>query len=63
MTIFSRLLLLVVFGAAYPPVIDGGQSGIEILNQAGISGGLVVHVGCGSGELTSQLHAGSQFTV
>ncbi len=34
-----------------------GQSGKDILGAAGVRGGLIVHVGCGGGELTTSLHA------
>jgi len=35
----------------------------EILDATGITGGLVVHVGCGDGKLTADLHAGDGFLV
>jgi outer membrane protein assembly factor BamB len=34
-----------------------------LLNRSGIQGGLVVHVGCGDGSATAQLHAGDGFLV
>ena len=33
------------------------QSAKDILDSAGIEGGLVVHVGCGDGKLTAALRA------
>lgn len=35
----------------------------ELLKLAGVSGGLVVHVGCGDGQLTGQLRVGPQYYV
>lgn len=34
-----------------------------ILRQAGVQGGLVVHVGCGDGRLTAGLHASGSYVV
>ena len=35
----------------------------EILARAGVSGGLIVHVGCGSGQLTAALRASDSYLV
>ena len=35
----------------------------KILRESGVKGGLVVHLGCGDGPLTAQLHAGKQYLV
>ena len=35
----------------------------DILNETGITGGLVVHIGCGDGTLTAALHAGDSYVV
>ncbi len=35
----------------------------EILEAAGVEGGLVVHLGCGDGRLTAALRAGESYTV
>ena len=35
----------------------------EILNTAGVKGGLIVHVGCGDGKLTAALHANASYIV
>ncbi len=50
---------------------NAGQNGIpapseqagRILDVAGVKGGLVVHVGCGDGRLTTALRAGSAYLV
>ena len=39
------------------------QSARDILDAAGVKGGLIVHVGCGDGKLTAELGAGEQFLV
>ncbi|MCU0917990.1 MAG: PQQ-binding-like beta-propeller repeat protein [Planctomycetes bacterium] len=35
----------------------------QILDQSGVQGGIVVHLGCGSGQLTAALRAGDCYTV
>lgn len=44
-------------------VVDHQQLAREILKEAGVQGGLVVHVGCGDGRLTAELGAGEAFRV
>jgi len=39
------------------------QSARDILDGAGIEGGLVVHIGCGNGKLTAELCRGDSFLV
>ena len=41
---------------------SAGPAG-DILEQAGVKGGLVVHLGCGKGEVTAELRAGEQYLV
>jgi len=35
----------------------------QLLDKAGVRGGLVVHIGCGDGRLTAALHAGDSYLV
>ena len=42
---------------------DGEQEAREILHATGVTGGLIVHVGCGDGKLTAALRAGPQYLV
>ena len=42
---------------------SGDRSARQILNAAGIQGGLVVHIGCGDGKLTAALRAGDSYLV
>ena len=39
------------------------QTARQILDTAGIKGGLVVHIGCGDGRLTVALRAGDTYSV
>ncbi|MEA3226621.1 MAG: methyltransferase domain-containing protein, partial [Planctomycetota bacterium] len=39
------------------------ESAAELLELAGTKGGLIVHLGCGEGELTARLRAGDQYFV
>jgi len=53
----SAIICLLAAGVSF------GQSAEEILEAAGTSGGLVVHVGCGDGRLTAELLAGDGYLV
>jgi len=35
----------------------------QVLDASGVAGGLVVHVGCGDGRLTAELHAGEGYLI
>ena len=52
----SMVLLLL------PAALRAG-TGNDVIEASGVKGGLVVHVGCGSGELTAGLCAGDSFVV
>jgi len=61
-------LFLLLFLTAVSTVQAFGQSSAvreagEILQAAGIRGGIVVHIGCGDGSLTAALCAGDGFLV
>jgi len=47
--------------SAQPP--DAGQRAKEILNASGITGGLIVQIGCGDGKLTAALRAGENYLI
>jgi len=51
----------VVLSAA--PAAPAGPTGAEILKASGVRGGLVVHLGCGSGEVTASLRGGGRYVV
>jgi SAM-dependent methyltransferase len=44
-------------------VADPAESARSLLAAAGVRGGLVVHLGCGGGELTVALHASESYVV
>ncbi|MBT3199486.1 MAG: PQQ-binding-like beta-propeller repeat protein [Phycisphaerales bacterium] len=48
----TAVVVLLVLTAAGASSADGAPSSAEILTAAGVSRGLVVHVGCGDGKLT-----------
>jgi len=43
--------------------VFAATSGEEILDAAGVKGGLIVHVGCGDGQLTASFHVDDGFVV
>jgi len=43
-------------------VLTAGTAG-EIIEQAGVKGGLVVHLGCGDGKLTAELRSNERYVV
>jgi len=52
------LVLLLLLSAGSGPLVA-----TEMIESSGVSGGLVVHVGCGDGRLTLQLRASEGFLV
>jgi len=60
----SALILIAVLCAALNAVpLCAAESGESILSATDTQGGLVVHLGCGDGELTAELCAGNSFLV
>jgi outer membrane protein assembly factor BamB len=61
------VLLAAVLFASWPAIAAGDQSpdGLvrTILQEAGVTGGMVVHIGCGDGRLTGALHANAGYLV
>lgn len=60
------LTIVVVLGALSTTLTAYGADPIsarEILDATGVQGGLIVHVGCGNGELTAALGADERFLV
>ncbi len=59
-----ELLAAAVLAAAlHAPAADAGDEARAILDAAGASGGLIVHVGCGAGRTTAKLADGGRFLV
>ena len=61
----SILFFVCVFALSTASLLadDFQESAKAILREAGIKSGLVVHLGCGDGKLTTALHAGEGFLV
>ncbi|NQT53678.1 hypothetical protein HQ576_16590, partial [bacterium] len=59
------LVALALSLAASPAMAadDAPAQAQQILAATGVTGGLVVHVGCGDGILTAALHANDRFVV
>jgi len=54
---------LVAVLAAPAPAAPPEEQAREILENAGTEGGLIVHLGCGDGQLTAALHASDAYVV
>lgn len=64
--IMAAVVMLLANSAVRVPaadVITPKQQADYIYQETGVQGGVVVHVGCGDGELTAALHAGDQYLV
>jgi ubiquinone/menaquinone biosynthesis C-methylase UbiE len=57
------VLALSALSAASAQQTQQGQAAKEILDAAGVKGGLIVHAGCGDGKLTAALRAGDSYLV
>lgn len=57
------LLVSVAVSAAGTQPTDYKTEAAQILDSAGVKGGLVVHIGCGDGKLTGALRAGEGYVV
>jgi len=56
-TLIAITVFLSLFSAAR------GQAGKQLLDTAGVRGGLVVHLGCGDGKITAELRANDSYIV
>jgi len=61
----SPVILTVCALSAMALSLHAGQPDAagQILGEAGVAGGLVVHLGCGDGRLTAALHASDRYLV
>ena len=59
--IAATVVCVTILAASAAPAQDAAAR--QILDAAGVKGGLVVHVGCGDGRLTGALYAGSSYVV
>ena len=60
-TLIVPVLALMISSA--PAAESQSQQAMQILNDTGVKGGLIVHVGCGDGTLTGSLLANDSFLV
>ncbi|MBC8874726.1 MAG: PQQ-binding-like beta-propeller repeat protein [Planctomycetes bacterium] len=58
----SLVLVCILIGSS-PLAVSAAGPADSILQQAGVRGGVIVHVGCGDGVLTASLRAGDGFLV
>jgi len=63
LALFSTLLLLVGVASSFAAGEDPKSIAQKILEQTGVKGGLVVHVGCGDGKLTAALCINNRYLV
>jgi outer membrane protein assembly factor BamB/SAM-dependent methyltransferase len=62
-TMLPRVVLGALLALALTSPGRGAQSAAEIVEESGVQGGVVVHVGCGNGELTASLRIDDSFIV
>jgi len=62
-TVLFSLVCGSAAAAENPDVAAARDQARGILDATGVTGGLVVHLGCGDGKLTAALHAGDTYTV
>jgi len=58
----SLILVCFLIGSS-PLAVSAAGPADSILQQAGVRGGVIVHVGCGDGTVTTALRAGDSFLV
>ena len=62
-TLQVTLLALAVCSPVLAQSLTPGQRAEDIFNACDVTGGLIVHIGCGDGRLTAALRAGESFLV
>ena len=55
--------LILLWTAAASPSLSGGEKAAELVGASGVTGGLIVHVGCGDGQLTAALKINQRYVV
>ena len=59
----QSVILFFCMCALFPAMGQSAETGDEILEAAGVKGGLVIHVGCTDGKLTAALYAADSYLV
>ena len=57
------VLMCLLSGSLAHAATDRTAEAARLLGESSISGGLLVHVGCGDGTLTAALHANARYVV
>jgi len=57
------LVAIAILFIVLPAIPVQAQNPADLLEMAGTKGGLIVHLGCGNGELTAALRTGDQYFV
>jgi SAM-dependent methyltransferase len=60
---FVLLMLITSFLAQGSEQVPQNQNASEIVDAAGVRGGLIVHLGCGDGKFTAELRASERYVV
>ena len=63
MSMIRGVLAVILVFVCSQLAVAAADDGAKILNQSGVRGGVVVHVGCGDGKLTAALRASDAFVV
>ena len=59
-----RIALMLCTLLLTPPALQADeQKAQQILQASGVKGGLIVHIGCGDGQLTAALRANDRYIV
>jgi len=61
--IVTLIVLILSLTIKSAPAADSKQQAEQILNDTGVKGGLIVHIGCGDGTLTGALRANDSYIV
>jgi len=62
--IITLIVLVIALTVTSIPAAESQQQiARQILDDTGVKGGLIVHIGCGNGKLTGALRAGNSFLV
>jgi outer membrane protein assembly factor BamB len=60
---FVLFVLVLIFPAKGPALMSQDKKAREIVNAAGVKGGLIVHLGCGDGRFTAELRVNDSYIV
>jgi len=61
--LFTAIVICLLIALGSVANAQAGEQAREILDAAGVKGGLIVHLGCGDGKLTAALRANESYLV